>query len=99
LKNFLFFFIAVWEFFALFFPNRKLSSLDYHHYYIVKIENEERTIKKYEVESSGFPTSCCRDERADEEEHIHIESHHYSKSTKCVDRCGDVSDVKLIRFI
>jgi hypothetical protein len=75
------------------------DSLHEHHYYIVKIENEERTIKKYEVESSGFPTGCGRDSRTDEEEHIHIESHHYTNSADGVDNRGDVGDVKLIGFV
>jgi hypothetical protein len=99
-KNFfIFFYSADWQFFAFFLPTRRLSSLDYHHYYIVKIENEERAIQHNEIQSLSFPTSCCRDERADEEEYIHIESHHYSKSAKCVDGCGDVSYIKLIGFI
>jgi hypothetical protein len=73
--------------------------LQYHHYHIIKVENEQSSIEKHEVEPSGFPTGCSRDSRADEEKHIHIKACDYSKSTDSVDNRGDVGDVKLIGLV
>jgi hypothetical protein len=99
LKVLLFFFYsAVWEFFALFFPNRSYLLCE-HHNDIVEVEEEERSVENYKVYSLRLPTSCGRDSRADEEQDVHIISEHYSDSAHSVDRSGDVSDVKLIRFV
>ena len=85
--------------FCIFFANpQTLSSLQ-HHYYIVKIENKQRTIEKHKVEPSCFPTSCGCDSRADEEKHIHIKAEHYSDSANRVNRSSDVGDIKLIGFV
>jgi hypothetical protein len=73
--------------------------LQYHHYHIVKVENEQSSIEKHEVEPSVFPTGCGRDSRADEEKHIHIEACDDTNSADSIDNRSNIGDVKLIGLV
>lgn len=70
-----------------------------HLYYIVKVEHEQCTIKKYKIEPSRLPARSGRNSRADKEENIHIIAEYNANSAKGVNRCGYIGNVKLIFVI
>ena len=92
------FFICALGIFCIIFPNAQ-ALLHEHHNDVVEVKGEERTIKHNKVEPTRSPTSGGGDSRADEEQDIHIKTQHNTNSAHCIDRSGDVSDIKLIGLV